>query len=563
MLKNHFMKNALLPIILITLSLSLSAQIDLQLDLISNAFTSVVDITNAGDDRLFVVEKAGRIRILQADGNINATPFLDIDALISSSGERGLLGLAFHPDYANNGYFFVNYTNNSGHTVVARYQVSSGDPDVADTGSATILLTINQPFSNHNGGDLAFGPDGYLYICSGDGGDGGDPQDNGQETATLLGKIIRIDVDNGPGTAPDYAMGQNYTVPASNPLADGPGGTLDEIWALGLRNPWRFSFDRLTGDMWIGDVGQGLWEEIDFEPAGSPGGLNYGWRCYEGNQTYNTTDCGPASEYTFPVHDYDHNDGSCSVTGGFVYRGADFPLLYGLYLYTDYCSGRIWSLENVDGSWVNEELFQDATGQFVTMGEDYRGELYIGNQSGELYQIREISCARELTVDDNAIPEDTYSANETLISSGTVESGTSVTFTAGELVRLAPGFHAEADSEFLAQISACAPETNALVAEIPGPAERLQAIPVSNLKLFPNPVRSETTIQYQLPVASEVEIMIWNIHGQLMARPLPAQVQEAGIYQLPFRTQALPAGVYMTVLRTGAAQEVLRMEIIR
>lgn len=384
------MKTLLLPVLLL-ITTFVQAQIDLQVVEISDAFSSPVDITNAGDDRMFVVEKAGRIRILQPDGQVNGTPFLDIRSMVSTQSERGLLGLAFHPDYTDNGYFFVNYTNNSGNTVVARYQVSAGDPEVADAGSAVIFLTATQPFPNHNGGDLNFGPDGYLYIALGDGGDGGDPRDNGQERQSLLGKILRIDVNTG----------DPYGIPADNPFAQ-TDETLDEIWALGLRNPWRFSFDRLTGDMWIGDVGQGNFEEIDFQPAGSSGGENYGWRCYEGNTTFNTANCGSATDYTFPVYTYESElPIGCSITGGFVYRGASFPLLSGKYIYADYCSGKIWALERNDAEeWINTELFDGPNFQYVSFGEDAGGELYLLSIEGKVHQVRDITTpTREMPLE--------------------------------------------------------------------------------------------------------------------------------------------------------------------
>lgn len=376
------MKTLMLPLILLISASFAQAQIDLQLNLISDVFSSPVDITNAGDERLFIVEKAGYIRILSKDGQVNSTPFLNIDTLINDLGERGLLGLAFHPAYSDNGYFFVNYTNNDGNTVVARYEVSDSDPDVADHSSASILLTIVQPFSNHNGGDLNFGPDGYLYIALGDGGDGGDPQNHGQRRQSLLGKILRIDVDNG----------DPYAIPEDNPFAQ-TDETLDEIWALGLRNPWRFSFDRMTGDMWIGDVGQGNLEEIDFQAAASTGGENYGWRCYEGTVPYNTNDCGASTDYTFPIHAYESNlPIGCSVTGGFVYRGATFPLLYGKYIYADYCSGKIWALEQDEsGEWINTELFDGPNSRYVSFGEDHEGELYLAGINGDIYQVQDIT----------------------------------------------------------------------------------------------------------------------------------------------------------------------------
>lgn len=355
---------------------------------VASGLNRPVSIAHApGDEnRLFVVEKPGRIRIVNLqNGVVDATPFLDITSLVgggtSQHDERGLLGLAFHPDYANNGYFYVNYYSTSNQTVVRRYKVSA-NPDVADANSALTLLTIAQPASNHNGGWLAFGPnDGYLYIATGDGGGAGDQGNNAQNPNNLLGAILRIDVDN-----PD--QGLNYGIPSDNPFV-GKNGR-DEIWAWGLRNPWRNGFDRLTGDLFIGDVGQNSWEEINFQPASSGGGENYGWRCYEGNANYNTSGCGPKSDYVFPFHVYPlGGQPECAVVSGYVYRGQDIPGLQGTYFFGDYCSAKIWSLR-YDGGQISEfgnrtaQLSPSQDGHVISwitsFGEDARGELYIASQ---------------------------------------------------------------------------------------------------------------------------------------------------------------------------------------
>ncbi|MEO8354767.1 MAG: PQQ-dependent sugar dehydrogenase, partial [Chloroflexota bacterium] len=281
-----------------------------------------VDLQADGSGRLFVIEKPGHIRILQ-DGQLLDQPFLDITDRVGSRGnEQGLLGLAFHPQYAENGRFFVNYTNNNGDTVLARFQVST-DPNSADPNTELKLLGVDQPFANHNGGGLAFGSDGYLYAGLGDGGSAGDPMGNGQNTKTLLGKILRLDVDSA----------EPYVAPSDNPFGN-------EIWAYGLRNPWRLSFDRVTGDLYIGDVGQGAWEEIDFLAAGSAGGANFGWDFREGAHDY---EGGGPEGLIDPVAEYSHPEGGCSVTGGYVYRGS-MPEWNGIYLYGDYCTGIIWGL---------------------------------------------------------------------------------------------------------------------------------------------------------------------------------------------------------------------------
>ncbi len=361
----------------------------LSLQTFASGFNDPVDIAHANDSRLFIVEQDGIIRILDENGSTLPVPFLNIDPRVGSSGnEQGLLGLAFHPDYANNGYFYVNYTNNSGDTRISRFSVTA-DPNVADPNSELVIYAFNQDFTNHNGGDLNFGPsDGYLYIGNGDGGSGGDPLNRAQNPLSPLGKMLRIDVDNPSG-------GNNYGIPPSNPFVGDPN-VLDEIWAVGLRNPWRFSFDRLTHDMWIGDVGQNAREEIDFQPASSMGGENYGWRCYEGNNIYNTSGCGPIGNYVFPVVDFTNGGGNCSVTGGMVYRGQKYPNLYGRYLYTDYCSGRFWTLQpDGMGGWTNTQLADLAFG-FVAFGENRDGEMFVANiGNGIIYRITDTSLVVE------------------------------------------------------------------------------------------------------------------------------------------------------------------------
>ncbi len=338
-----------------------------------------VNIKHAGDERLFVVEQDGFIQILNADGTVNTAPFLNIVSIVQSGGERGLLGLAFHPNYINNGFFYINYTNNTGDTVVSRFSVSNSNENLADSNSELILLTIPQPFSNHNGGDLAFGADGYLYISSGDGGSGGDPGNRAQNLNLLLGKILRIDVDN-------TSNGNNYAIPSSNPFI-GDQNALDEIWAYGLRNPWRFSFDKQNGDMWIADVGQDAFEEIN-RVISTASGVNYGWRCYEGNSVFNSAGCPDDNTLTFPVAEYSHSNNRCSITGGYRYRGSSFPSYDGLYFFADFCSNEIGVLEQNGSNWniTYSEVFSG--NGWATFGEDISGELYIaGVSSGTVYMI--------------------------------------------------------------------------------------------------------------------------------------------------------------------------------
>lgn len=345
----------------------------LELEQIVDGLTRTVAIAHAPtvSGRLFVVQQTGEIRIV--DGTtLLGNPFLDLSGVVSCCGEQGLLGLAFHPEYATNGFFYVHYTDGNGDTVIARYSVSSSDPDVADAASGLPLLTREQPFANHNGGQLAFGPDDFLYIGLGDGGSGGDPLEQGQDRTTLLGKVLRIDVDN---TDP----GRNYAVPDTNPFVGSPPA-LPEIWAYGLRNPWRFSFDGATGDLFIGDVGQNSFEEIDFQPAASPGGENYGWRLMEGSSCHiPSEDCNDGS-LTLPVLEYSHSLG-CSVTGGYVYRGNAHPRLRGVYVFGDFCAGTIWgTVPRCDGAWQSQILLESGL-SISTFGEDESGELYLAHYS--------------------------------------------------------------------------------------------------------------------------------------------------------------------------------------
>ncbi|MCB9841592.1 MAG: PQQ-dependent sugar dehydrogenase [Phycisphaeraceae bacterium] len=354
-------------------------------------------------DRLFVIEKQGLIRIVE-NGVTSPTPFLNVDAITgggtSTSSEQGLLGLAFHPNYQSNGLLYIFHTDNSGSTTLAEYSVL-GDPAtsaVVDTTTRRVMLAISQPFSNHNGGWIAFGPDGFLYIASGDGGSGNDPQANGQNTEVLLGKLLRIDVN---GQDP----GLQYRVPTTNPFSGGTPGR-DEIWAYGLRNPWRNSFDRATGDLYIGDVGQGLWEEINFQAQASIGGENYGWRCMEGNHSTGLSGCTPfAAGLEIPVHEYAHSAGRCSITGGYVYRGSLIPRLSGRYVFGDYCTGEIWTIPAGPAAPPGPSVFLFDMGDNLTsFGEGPDGELYYTDQnSGQLWKIVAVACS-DADLTNGAVP---------------------------------------------------------------------------------------------------------------------------------------------------------------
>jgi len=368
--------------------------ITLQLTPFATGLSQPVKIANAGDDRLFVVQQSGEIRIVQSNGTVLTTPFLNISDRVTTAGnEQGLLGMAFEPGSTT--VFYVNYSLKStngqqnGDTIIARYRVTGNDPNVADPTSEEIVLYVDQPYPNHNAGDLAFGPDSFLYIPLGDGGDGGDPEDRAQNLNELLGKVLRIDVTGQP----------TYTIPADNPFAtDNNPNTRAEIWAFGLRNPWRFSFDRQTQDIYIGDVGQSAYEEIDFQPANSSGGENYGWDCREGAHSYTGAQspaCTGNSNLVDPIFEYarteNQNNPSApcsSITGGFVYRGTAYPALVGHYILADYCSGKFWSLiRNNQSQWVSTahgKLINSAS----TFGEDKHGELYVASRGdGTLYRI--------------------------------------------------------------------------------------------------------------------------------------------------------------------------------
>ena len=348
----------------------------IQLRLVAEGFEKPTYLTHTFDDRLFVVEQPGRIKIIQ-NGQILPDPFLDISDRVGSAGlEQGLLSVAFDPQYQENGRFYVNYTDRSGQTIVSSYDLSPSDLNRADSTSEQIIMEISQPYANHNGGQLQFGPDGYLYIGMGDGGSAGDPLNQGQDPSTLLGALLRVNVgDDDP-----------YAIPEDNPFF-ALSSIRNEIWATGLRNPWRFSFDRDTGDLYIADVGQNLWEEINFQPSSSPGGDNFGWNPMEGTHCFLQSSC-DATGYVLPVAEYRHQDGNCSVTGGYVYRGDLHSDLRGNYFFGDYCSGIIWSLfRGTGGEWQQSEVLK--SGLFISsFGADVNGELYVLDLiGGAVYQL--------------------------------------------------------------------------------------------------------------------------------------------------------------------------------
>jgi hypothetical protein len=347
---------------------------ELRLVEVASGLSSPVYVTAPPDDpRLFIVEQPGRIRVVE-NGSLLATPYLDIVDRVGSGGERGLLSIAFHPRYAQNGFVYLNYTDRAGDTRVERYRASA-DRNRADPASAQLVIGIAQPFSNHNGGQLQFGPDGKLYIGMGDGGSGGDPQGHGQDASTLLGDILRLDVD----------AGQPYAIPADNPFV-GEAGRRGEIWITGVRNPWRFSFDREAGLLYVADVGQGEWEEVHVVPAGQ-GGQNFGWNVMEGKHCFRPSSGCDQRGLTLPVLEYSHADGGCSVTGGYVYRGRSIPALRGHYFYSDYCAGWVRSFRYAGGQPVDPRSWEVGdVGNVLTFGEDAAGELYLGSSNGRVYR---------------------------------------------------------------------------------------------------------------------------------------------------------------------------------
>ncbi len=371
---------------------------------VANGLERPLHITHAGDGkgRLFIVEQPGRIKIFN-NGTLQPSPFLDISDRVSCCGERGLLSMAFPPNFAAKGYFYVNYTNAAGNTVVSRFSTTAAG-DTADPASESIILTVDQPFPNHNGGQIAFGPDGMLYIGMGDGGSGGDPLGSGQDLSSLLGKLLRIDVESGV---------QPYAIPANNPFVS-ITSVRAEIWASGLRNPWRFSFDRESGDLYIADVGQNQYEEINFQAASSPGGENYGWNILEGNHCYQQPSCSNQGLVN-PVLEYDHANGDHSITGGVVYRGSIFPRMHGVYLFADFVSGRIGGMRRSDTNFEST-LLTDSDFSISSFGEDENAEAYVADINGTVYRIEDNVRYSELTFSGllaNYQPGDTIQATVT------------------------------------------------------------------------------------------------------------------------------------------------------
>jgi len=438
------MKLSVVSLLFLLLTTVLLAQPSPSFVLEFTGFVQPTSIRSAqdGTDRLFVTEQRGTIQVIDSTGTTLATPFLDIISQVENGGnEQGLLGLAFHPDYASNGHLYINYTKDNDSSVVSRWTVSA-DSNVVDPSSESILLTCEQPYRNHNEGDLHFDPDGMLYIASGDGGSGGDPFCYAQDSTLLLGKILRLDVDQQVNQSPYHG------IPADNPFVDIPGAR-DEIWALGLRNPWRISFDRLTGDLWIADVGQGTWEEVNRQPS-TLAGVNYGWKIKEGPACFSTSNCDPtvpscaSTDITDPIFSYDHfgDDGGQSITGGFVYRGCKYPVLDGQYICADFVSGNVWLVDSSG----QDTLYQELLFSVTSFGEDERGEIYATQRGGDIYRLTESTevdceCLTQLIL-SGVIDTDVYTARALIRSTGTVQAGSVVDLLAPE-ISLEPGFTVE------------------------------------------------------------------------------------------------------------------------
>ncbi|MCW3126160.1 MAG: glucose/sorbosone dehydrogenase-like protein [Bacteroidetes bacterium] len=523
---------------------------------IAAGLDSPIDIRNCGDARIFIVEQHGRIKIMDKHGNINPTPFLDISSRVLAGGnEQGLLSLAFSPHYKQDSFFYVNYITGSGtgSTVISRFKVSATDSDQADASSERVLLTFPQPFTNHNGATLMFGRDGYLYDTQGDGGNAGDPFGNGQNKNVFLAKMLRFDVSD-----PDTT----YTIPPSNPFVSQPN-TKPEIWAYGLRNPWRCALDRLTADIWIADVGQDSMEEVNFQPALSTGGENYGWRCYEGTHLYDTTGCAGAG-FTWPVYEYKHNAANgCSVTGGYVYRGTKFSRMFGRYFFTDFCSGRFWSARQTGpGSFSIDTFPSHLQYQYSTFGEDDDYELYIaGRGNGNIYHITDTSScapvAHILSVDSShcdyaeltALAGDSLTYQWYYAFGGAITGANSATYRAGgsawyqiKVSRPQGGCQSFSDSIYV-HVQPC-----------PGIHETDQDVIFT---ISPNPNHGLFTLNVQSNLVTTSTVSVVDQVGRVCVQQVLPLSQDRS--HIPLDLSFLSKGVYSIILKNGGSMAQKRM----
>lgn len=556
--------------LLIIMQMTNFAQYDFEVAFPNLSFSSALDLQNAGDgtNRLFAVERDGRIKVIENQTNVNTTKlFLDITDRVTAGGETGLLGLAFHPDYETNGYFYVNYTApNPLHTVISRFKVSSTNPDSADKNSELILLTYDQPYTNHNGGCVAFGPDGYLYISAGDGGLGGDPQGNGQNITKLLGKIIRIDVNN-----PQPPL--NYGIPSDNPFVDSTNANVrKEIYAWGMRNTWRFSFDPNTGWLWAGDVGQDTYEEVDIIQNGK----NYGWRCYEGNHSYNLSGCNGVYEY--PIWEYTHSSlGGFSITGGYVYRGQNVPELYGKYIYGDYVSTRIWSLE-YDGinPTVNNQITQ-APSSITSFGVDEEQELYLVSFNGKIYKFIPTVVPVELIsfsaiVENGKVRLNWYTAFESNNAGFKIERSKDgsnyeeIFFIGGNGTTTNRNVYNYLDEE----VSSGVYYYRLKQVNYDGSFVYLNVVSV-DLGIpekfileqnYPNPFNPKTVITFKTPTKGQITLIVYDVLGNEAATLINEQKQ-AGSYVVEFDASQLTSGIYFYNLTVGEFSSTRKMILLK
>ncbi|BDQ01594.1 PQQ-dependent sugar dehydrogenase [Ignavibacterium sp.] len=564
------MNKYLIITLLLLLTIRIDAQYNFQIAFPNLTFTSPVDLQNSGDgtNRLFVVEQAGRIKVFPNNSSATTSKtFLDITDRVTSGGETGLLGLAFHPNYEANGYFYVNYTAPSPlRTVISRFQVTS-NPDSADKNSELILLTFNQPYSNHNGGCVAFGPDGYLYIATGDGGSGGDPQNNAQNITNLLGKILRIDVNN-----PQLPL--NYGIPPTNPFADSTNSSIrKEIYAYGLRNPWRMSFDAVTGWLWAADVGQNQWEEIDIISNGG----NYGWRCYEGNHPYNTSGCN--GTYIFPIWEYSHSDG-ISVTGGYVYRGQNVPELYGKYIYGDYGSRKVWSLLYDGVNPPTNTLITTAAGPITSFGVDENNELHLVSSNGRIYNFIptvipvELGTFNATVIEGKKVRLDWFTVTETNNAGFSIERSKDgvnfkeIYFVGGNGTTTNRNTYSFVDEDVdygtyyyrLKQV------------DHDGSFNYLNVVTVDlglpkSFELrqnFPNPFNPSTKISFTVPdgINNKVTLKVFDLLGNEITT-LINETKSAGVYEVEFDASKLKSGVYIYQLSAGNFSSARKMIYIK
>ena len=491
----------------------------------ADGFINPVDIKCAGDSRLFIVEQLGKIKIVNPDGSVNPTSFLDITNRVSDDGgERGLLGLAFHPSYATNGYFYVNYIKTNGDTRISRFKVSEGYANIADPDSELVIYEADQPYSNHNGGEVQFGQDGYLYIGMGDGGSADDPEERAQNLNSPMGKMLRLNID---GVEP-------YEIPVDNPFID-QANVLPEIWAYGLRNPWRFSFDSENGDLWIGDVGQNLWEEVDYFKNGSANGVNYGWDCYEGFEDFEPANCDGGTEVQYPIHVYEHPVDGFSITGGIVYRGTEFPNLFGKYVYGDYLSGNIWGITKENDTTFTNQTLKSSSGILASVfGEDINKNLYVADYgSGEIYKIEDTCPLPNPTIEvSNGILSSTAGVNYYWFLNGSQLDSTTNTQT------LSP----EVDGTYYVVVEydgGCVQQSNPIEATAVGLSGNFSN---AGIEIYPNPAKNYIVLKSKSKIEQPLKIELidalgrnlktWNLSNLQEMKQLDISNIATGMYNL-------------------------------